>query len=1616
MLIKCIISSKFRSCLLMIPLIFFYFSTNAQLQTISTVSTFTPNNSSGTVTFNIQNTNPYAVRIKNVRGIIGNATSTASIWYRLAPVNGAPGIISVATNWVEIYNGTVTGVATSGTTATLVPLVNNLDFIIPANTTYGFAVFTTGQRYFSMTTNVDFMTAGVKIIASSTASYGGGAPITAAPTNASRGWVGELDFERVSVASNDGGVAAIISPNTVTCVGPQNVVVKVQNFGNNILNNILVNWSLDGVLQTPYPITTPLDSAYGLGVNAINVTLGNINLGNQSVFLKAWTSIPNGVADTVNSNDTISSSYLAAMSGTYTINATLPASATNYISFSSIAAALNTRGVCGPVIVQVNNATYTDRLLLGNITGASATNTIKFVGNGAILQNAGSTTTNWSNIEFDGTKYVTINGLQIKSTGITYGIGVLMTNEAKYDSIKNCTFNFSSITSTGTNSAGIVISGSKTSITTTGINASNIYIGNNTITGHNTGGPYYGISIHGSSSSLMGSDSITIDNNIINAYYYPINILYSRNSKIINNEITAPTRTALTSAYPVRYYYCQGGEVSGNSIHDISTTSATTSSTNYGYYLYYTNSNSSTDTFNFYNNIYYGVGNYTSTNYGVYSYYNKASNIYNNSIIFDRPYTTTSVLYGIYSSGTTATNTIKNNLVYISGGNTGVKYGIYVNTASGIAPAGIQKNNVFINSTQAGTQYAYYYGSAYTTLNAFRTAQPTMEVGSVAVNPLIANIASGNLMPTNSALFGLGENLTNIVQNDFLGIPRPTNPTIGAFEGVVPIPNSLTALAITPPLDSTCGGLKPVKVVIKNVGSNIVTSAQIHWSVNGVQQPVYNYSGNLALPNNNNPLAIDTVTVGNFNFSTTINSQIVAYVKMPNNQIDIQPFNDTISKTLVPITFEIINAADAICMNKLLKMNIVPELTSYTGTYVWEASTNGTSWNVITSATQNIYSVDTLTSNRYFRAKLSSESCYTPTKQISVLNLDNIQTINDTICGPGVATVGVTPITGINMSWFNSLTSSTPLHTGNTFVTPNLTSNTTYYVSASNTTSNTADSLNLPITSSATTGSFHAMFLISATDNITLDELFIKCNNSVGTLTAWDIYYRPNNYQLTTSSNTNAAGWSVLSNVTGRASVGSTAFTKIGENLNLDIPAGQTYSFYIVPIGGATHQYTTPTIGTVTATNSDLNFKAGHRGSTLFSVSTSGGMPVIKAKYSKGCSGQMKPVQVIVNPLPQVNLGNDTFYCAGTSLTLANQSNNANVDYLWNNNANTSSITINASGQYSIMATDQINNCINYDTVNITLAPDPMAQLPSNIQICDGNSHNLDLGNVGSSYLWNTSAITQVIDVSATGIYTAKITNTFGCFINDTTSVLVVPNPIINLGNDTTVCVGTILTLDALNAGSTYVWSNGTTNQTNMVTNGLHTVTVTDVNGCQGIDNILIQNTYLPTADGFDFLPDYVNLGLVTFSPINPQDYTTLYWDFGDNTSLDYNTNPTHQYVNSGNYLVKLMLEGDCGTYYDSLRINVDVTTGIIKRDKDQFEVTVYPNPANDALTIKSQTQAVKINNVIIMNSLGSIVLKQKVPQEEKVIVDLQPLQAGYYMLQIETNKGKIIKKVSIIK
>jgi hypothetical protein len=95
------------------------------------------------------------------------------------------------------------------------------------------------------------------------------------------------------------------------------------------------------------------------------------------------------------------------------------------------------------------------------------------------------------------------------------------------------------------------------------------------------------------------------------------------------------------------------------------------------------------------------------------------------------------------------------------------------------------------------------------------------------------------------------------------------------------------------------------------------------------------------------------------------------------------------------------------------------------------------------------------------------------------------------------------------------------------------------------------------------------MFNITASQDITV--ICFDANLYAGTTADYEIYYRPGTY---VGSENNAAAWNLVGTTTALTSAGSNVPTNIPIPVNVFIPAGQTYGFYVTNTFGGGTSYT----------------------------------------------------------------------------------------------------------------------------------------------------------------------------------------------------------------------------------------------------------------------------------------------------------------------------------------------------------------------------------------------------------------------------------------------------------
>ena len=203
-----------------------------------------------------------------------------------------------------------------------------------------------------------------------------------------------------------------------------------------------------------------------------------------------------------------------------------------------------------------------------------------------------------------------------------------------------------------------------------------------------------------------------------------------------------------------------------------------------------------------------------------------------------------------------------------------------------------------------------------------------------------------------------------------------------------------------------------------------------------------------------------------------------------------------------------------------------------------------------------------------------------------------------------------------------------------------------------------------------------------------------------------------------------------------------------------------------------------------------------------------------------------------------LDLGPDTTLCANDSLLLSAMNTGLNPDYVWQDNSSDPDFTVDAAGTYYVEVT--VGNCSGSDTIQVQYAAPVQVQLGNDTTVCAGDTLALDATTAGGSYLWQDTSTGASFDVTSPGTFYVEVT-VGNCKGSDTLLVQYDPPVLVTLGNDTTLCPGATLLLDATTAGATYRWQDLSTNSTFMVTaSGSYYVDVL-IGNCSGSDTVQIQ-------------------------------------------------------------------------------------------------------------------------------------------------------------------------------
>jgi hypothetical protein len=150
-----------------------------------------------------------------------------------------------------------------------------------------------------------------------------------------------------------------------------------------------------------------------------------------------------------------------------------------------------------------------------------------------------------------------------------------------------------------------------------------------------------------------------------------------------------------------------------------------------------------------------------------------------------------------------------------------------------------------------------------------------------------------------------------------------------------------------------------------------------------------------------------------------------------------------------------------------------------------------------------------------------------------------------------------------------------------------------------------------------------------------------------------------------------------------------------------------------------------------------------------------------------------------------------------------------------------------------------------------------------------------------------------------------------------------------------------------------------------------------------------------------------VDGGTVQFFSEGGPGYSHI-WNFDDG-GYSQQQNPVHTYQSNGTYWVCLAINNDCGG--NNYCQNVSIQT-LSTEEQIEEQIKIFPNPATSILNVRAPLNTEMIS---VMDITGKIVEQISNPGSQHVL-DLSNYSQGIYLLELQGDGFRVVKKVSIQK
>ncbi len=265
------------------------------------------------------------------------------------------------------------------------------------------------------------------------------------------------------------------------------------------------------------------------------------------------------------------------------------------------------------------------------------------------------------------------------------------------------------------------------------------------------------------------------------------------------------------------------------------------------------------------------------------------------------------------------------------------------------------------------------------------------------------------------------------------------------------------------------------------------------------------------------------------------------------------------------------------------------------------------------------------------------------------------------------------------------------------------------------------------------------------------------------------------------------------------------------------------------------------------------NWSTGSTTSTILATALRDTNYIVTVSCACGNQSKIDTVKVTVVPVTfHVTITKDTSICYGQNLKLGVSGGNT---YFWNTGSTSDSIPASSTTTKTYSVSVYIGNCIKDTNVTVTVNPLPVVTItPANQTICFGDSITLTASG-GNIYAWSNGNTASSVKVSPPDTTTYKVIVSNGCIDSNSTKVFV-KIPLVSACCDTTIKLGTSVTLNASPGATSYAWTPSTALSctscaspiANPAVTTTYTVTIMDTDGCP-VEKVLTVTVENPCPD-----------------------------------------------------------------------------------------------------------------------------------------------------------------------